>query len=122
MPRSFFQLVYVQFMEFFREPGALFWSFFFPVALAWGLGIAFNTRVEINRNAGLIVSDNSFIDSLKLLADKPKTVSDSFLTISIGDKNTGIVHYHFHNTTWENASTMLKRGSIALIVEEKKGK
>jgi ABC-2 type transport system permease protein len=38
------QLTLVRFLEFIREPEALFWVFVFPVLLAAGLGIAFRNR------------------------------------------------------------------------------
>ncbi|HET9013877.1 MAG TPA: hypothetical protein VFN38_18760, partial [Gemmatimonadaceae bacterium] len=39
--RSLVQLTLVRFKEFLREPEAVFWTFAFPVILAFGLGIAF---------------------------------------------------------------------------------
>jgi ABC-2 type transport system permease protein len=38
------QLTLVRFLEFVREPEALFWVFVFPLLLAAGLGIAFRNR------------------------------------------------------------------------------
>jgi ABC-type multidrug transport system permease subunit len=38
------QLTLVRFLEFTREPEALFWVFIFPILLAAGLGIAFRNR------------------------------------------------------------------------------
>ena len=38
------QLTLVRFLEFLREPEALFWVFIFPVLLAAGLGLAFRNR------------------------------------------------------------------------------
>jgi ABC-type multidrug transport system permease subunit len=38
------QLVRVRFLEFWREPEAVFWVFIFPILLAAGLGIAFRQR------------------------------------------------------------------------------
>lgn len=38
------QLTLVRFLEFLREPEALFWVFVFPVLLAAGLGLAFRNR------------------------------------------------------------------------------
>ncbi len=118
MSKSFWQLVYVEFLSFFREPGALFWSFLFPVVLAWGLGIAFSSRFESNKNVGLILSHPDYADSLKAIGQN-NGVPDSLIILSIGNKNSGIVHFRFRQTTWEEASLLLKRGTISLIVEEK---
>ncbi len=38
------QLTLVRFLEFMREPEALFWVFAFPILLAAGLGVAFRNR------------------------------------------------------------------------------
>src|ERR1700691_5810414 len=38
------QMTLVRFLEFIREPEALFWVFAFPLLLAAGLGIAFRNR------------------------------------------------------------------------------
>ena len=35
------RLILSQFKIFFREPGVVFWSFGFPLLMAWILGIAF---------------------------------------------------------------------------------
>jgi ABC-2 type transport system permease protein len=41
---SLAQLTKVRFLEFFREPEAVFWTFIFPILLAAGLGIAFRNQ------------------------------------------------------------------------------
>ena len=38
------ELTWSRLREFGREPGAIFWTFGFPVLLAIGLGIAFRSR------------------------------------------------------------------------------
>jgi ABC-2 type transport system permease protein len=38
------ELTRVRFLEFLREPEAVFWTFVFPILLATGLGIAFRSR------------------------------------------------------------------------------
>jgi ABC-2 type transport system permease protein len=50
----FIQLILLQFREFYREPGILFWAFVFPIAMAWGLGIAFTHKAEQKRDIALI--------------------------------------------------------------------
>ena len=42
--RALTQLTIVRFLEFAREPEALFWVFIFPILLAAGLGLAFRNR------------------------------------------------------------------------------
>lgn len=38
------QLTLVRFRQFLREPGAVFWTFGFPILIATGLGVAFRNR------------------------------------------------------------------------------
>lgn len=51
------QLVMVRFLEFWREPEAVFWVFIFPILLAAGLGIAFRQRAPEVVKVGVLVSD-----------------------------------------------------------------
>lgn len=44
VPHPLFELSLARLREFIREPGAIFWTFGFPVLLAIGLGIAFRTK------------------------------------------------------------------------------
>ncbi len=44
LPPSLVELTLVRFREFWREPEAVFWVFIFPILLAAGLGIAFESR------------------------------------------------------------------------------
>lgn len=44
--RPLLELTRMRLLEFFREPGALFWVFVFPVLLAIALGIAFRSRPQ----------------------------------------------------------------------------
>jgi len=39
--RALFLLTRAHMLEFFREPGILFWAFGFPILLSWALGMAF---------------------------------------------------------------------------------
>jgi hypothetical protein len=87
MSRSFWQLVSIEFLSFFREPGALFWSFLFPVAMAWGLGIAFSSRMETHKNVGLILTHPSYADSLRAFGTDT-AIPDSTLVLSIGNKSS----------------------------------
>ena len=44
MIKILFTLILSQFKIFFREPGVVFWSFGFPLLMAWILGIAFANK------------------------------------------------------------------------------
>ena len=51
------QLVMVRFLEFWREPEAVFWVFIFPILLAAGLGIAFRQRPPEVVKVGVLASE-----------------------------------------------------------------
>jgi ABC-2 type transport system permease protein len=42
--RQLYQLTKIRFLEFWREPEAVFWTLFFPILLAAGLGVAFRNH------------------------------------------------------------------------------
>ena len=44
MIKILLRLILSQFKIFFREPGVVFWSFGFPLLIAWILGIAFANK------------------------------------------------------------------------------
>jgi len=52
--RSLFQLTKVRYLEFVREPEAMFWVFVFPVLLTAGLGLAFRSRPPEQSIVGVI--------------------------------------------------------------------
>ena len=54
-----FQLTLVRFLEFVREPEALFWVFIFPVLLTAGLGLAFRTRAPEQVKVGVLEGPRS---------------------------------------------------------------
>lgn len=67
-PRSpLFELVLARWRSFYREPGVLFWSFGFPIALAIALGIAFRSQgpqpvavaVQSQEGADVVLSELS---------------------------------------------------------------
>lgn len=120
MPRSFLQLVYIHVLEFAREPGAIFWSFFFPVIMAWGLGIAFSSKMETKRNVALICNDTTFVHDLQGRQNTSR--KDSVLTIVLGNSTSGITRYEVYITSRASANLMLKRGVVALIIENSDGR
>jgi ABC-2 type transport system permease protein len=62
------QLTLVRFLEFIREPEALFWVFVFPILLATGLGIAFRNRpAEVLRIAAITPELTQSLRQEKLL-------------------------------------------------------
>jgi ABC-2 type transport system permease protein len=66
------QLVKVRFLEFWREPEAVFWVFIFPILLAAGLGIAFRQRAPEVVKVGVLVSEPSAAAISDALARDPR--------------------------------------------------
>ena len=75
-----FQLTKVRFLEFVREPEALFWVFVFPVLLTAGLGLAFRTRAPEQVKLGVLEGPRAAPVIASLEADKRvlvKSLNDS---------------------------------------------
>lgn len=57
MHKSLYQLTLSTFRVFFREPAILFWAVFFPIIMAWVLGIAFSEKGESARTVFVVGAD-----------------------------------------------------------------
>lgn len=104
--------------EYLREPGAIFWSFGFPILMAIGLGVAFSGNQDVIHGVGL-VPGNEITDTVvktRLFDNHP--VQDTTITKAFEGKN-GSTRYIFHVTSWDEAEIMLKRGKISAILTEK---
>lgn len=64
-----FQLSKVRYLEFVREPEALFWVFVFPVLLTAGLGIAFRSRPPELIQVAVLASAEAPATAAPLAAD-----------------------------------------------------
>ena len=115
------QLTLVQFREFFRHPGIIFWALLFPILMAWVLGIAFTQKTELVKNVAVVqepgetnVLLNSFIE------DAQKGSEDSKYDFSkkIKNEQLGDVTYQFQYTNWDKAIQLMKRGKISIILQE----
>lgn len=51
------ELVKMRLREFLREPGILFWVFFFPVLMAFGLGVAFRSKPPERPRVAIVTND-----------------------------------------------------------------
>jgi len=128
MRKPIIQLILIQFREFYREPGILFWAIVFPVLMAWGLGIAFTHKAEQKRDIAFIENhtqpDTLFRGIITNYAKKDSSSKEHFLryVIRSGNKKTGFTVYRFIPSTWEKSAKLLKQGSILIIIEEKEGK
>jgi len=76
------RLTQVRFLEFLREPEALFWVFIFPIVLAAGLGIAFRNRpADVLKIAAVTPQLTQALRQEKLLdvAELPATAAETAL-------------------------------------------
>lgn len=111
-----FELTWAHIREYLREPGALFWSFGFPVLMAIGLGFGLSGKKEIVRSVAIVPNpgDTLFSQSLGVLPGMTDTTIERSTT-----GLTGSTHYIFKITSWEQAEVMVKRGLVAAIMTEK---
>jgi ABC-2 type transport system permease protein len=109
--RQFKQLLLVEFREFFREPGIIFWAIAFPILMAWGLGVAFNNQGEQQRHIAWVQNDNG--TSIRSF------LGDDVKEKKLGNDKIGYTNYKFQKTDWQDAVRMVKRGEASLVLEEK---
>jgi ABC-type polysaccharide/polyol phosphate export permease len=88
------QLTLTRLLEFWRSPGAIFWTFIFPVILAVALGIAFQNRGQ--EELRIVVTGSYSRALLDLLSESP-----GLLVIEADE---------------EDASRLLARGKVDLVV------
>ena len=114
------RLILSQFKIFFREPGVVFWSFGFPLLLAWILGIAFANKGNtlhivafVNENTDVIYKLPEWLLG-KTGADSSKYSTESGLEWQVVENNGEQVLFRFKSMNEDDANTALKRGKISL--------
>ena len=118
-----YRLIAAHFAEIVREPAVIFWGVVFPILMAWGLGIAFTQKSETHTNLAIIktIAKNDTIQQTKMVvflaANGVK--KDSVYTIDLKNEKLGNVRLTFLETSWSNAYTMLKKGKVSMILEDK---
>jgi ABC-type multidrug transport system permease subunit len=126
--KQFIQLTIIQFKEFYREPAALFWSFLFPILMAWGLGIAFSGQKDTVRNIAVISKQDrqtttldTFIEThAKLISMQDGSFHKHVLVVK--NEKLGLTTFNFFSTSWDSAIILLKRGTISLILDDRNQK
>jgi ABC-type multidrug transport system permease subunit len=117
MNHPFIQLTIAQIKEFFREPGALFWSFGFPILMALGLGVAFSGKKEIMHGVAVIPTESGQVYIVKKALLDDRNISDTIIERKFENEN-GRTRYIFHITSWKKAELLMKRGIINAIISE----
>lgn len=113
--KQFLQLILMQFREFYREPGVIFWSLAFPVLMAWGLGIAFTGQGDLVRSVAW-VQDHVSHSVIQRFMDSTKASGQA---VRLGNEQLGYTTYRLVKTDWIEAEKMIKRGQATLIVVER---
>ena len=104
--RQLLLLISVEFKEYLREPGIIFWAILFPILLALGLGLAFSGGGTMEKKVAVVCKKQG--------CQLPKDISEK---IEIGNNKTGKANYQFTQVKWDEAITMLKQGKVSLILQ-----
>lgn len=122
MTNILLRLIITQFKIFFREPGVVFWSFGFPILMAWILGIAFTNKGQISRNVGIVIEKSELNYGLPLwLHEKIDKKHNKFqkgneIDWNIGKNQADTAKIRFRAMIEEEAVLALKQGVIGLWV------
>lgn len=121
--RSLWQLVLINYKEFIREPGILFWALIFPVLMAWVLGIAFSKKSEFIHNIAYVDAAGTTNIQLKAFLENSEIIHHQGVRSlefrkSIENK-TGKVSFCLFPATMDSAMLMLKRGQVSVILEDR---
>jgi ABC-2 type transport system permease protein len=113
------QLTLVRFLEFVREPDAMFWVLIFPIVLAAGLGIAFRSRpAEVLKIAAITPAITQGLRSEKLLdvqelspqaAETALRTGKVALVVEPGPGTTVVYRYDDTNPEGRNARILADR-------------
>ena len=120
MIKILLQLILSQFKIFFREPGVVFWSFGFPLLIAWILGIAFANKENSLHIVAVVDEAKDAIFSLpewlleKRGNDSTIFSSESGLEWQVGENNSEQARFIFKSLNKDEATKALKRGEISL--------
>ena len=101
MIKMLIRLTLSQFKIFFREPGVVFWSFGFPLMIAWILGIAFANKGNKLHIVAVVDESPQAIYSLpdwlieKIGADSTKYTTESGIDWQIGENNVDQAIFRF---------------------------
>lgn len=106
------KLIIINFKNFFREPGALFWSFAFPIAMAWVLGMAFSSTPE--KKYTIYIDGDSTLKKLY-----PEEHGASFIK-EIGQGTGTVAKATFIKAEQKEIEIALKKGACILFIDLKK--
>ena len=118
-----YRLITAHFAEIIREPAVIFWGVVFPILMAWGLGIAFTKKGDVHTKLAIVKSlnqnDTTRQSNLSYYLALNGIKKDSSRTIDLKNEKLGNVSLTFIETSWLNALTMLKKGKVSMIIEDR---
>ena len=126
---QFLTLFIIHTKSLMREPAVLFWGIIFPLLMALGLGLAFTQKTDTLHKIAVI--NNTSTDTMnrfeQFLVNRTEKFKDGITKeneyrITIKDKKLGNNTYIFIRSNLDDATKLLKRGEINLIIEENDGK
>ncbi len=120
-------LILAQFREIVREPGVLFWGILFPILMSLGLGLAFTKKADVIRKVAVIkdlntsnaIGDTCVLSQflMKKCERNPSSGLDSWVwKYTIKDEKLGNSIFLIYNMKWDEAMTLLKRGTINILL------
>lgn len=119
------QLILIHIREFVREPGIIFWSIIFPIAMAWVLGIAFSKQSELVQQVVFIENiQNPYLPFREFLDGSNQTIKEIYdknvtcFEKTLATDKIGKTSYRFISTDWDHGILLLKRGQVNLILKE----
>lgn len=113
-------LIIIHLKELIRSPAVIFWGIGFPILMAWGLGMAFDKKLNKRYDIAIVESaDESKL--INLLNQKAETLGtlDTTQTFSIVDNNMdyGKTTFHFIHVSRNQAILGIKQGRFQLFIE-----
>ncbi len=110
MMRQLYNLTIIQFKEYFREPGVIFWSFLFPIIMAWVLGIAFDQKIDIKRSVGIVIEQEKDYNNFKKILPSATDTGKDNSVIQSGN-------FEFKKMTEPEAVSSIKKGKISIYIK-----
>jgi ABC-type multidrug transport system permease subunit len=127
------ELFLAHFKEIIREPGVIFWGIVFPILMALGLGIAFTKKADVIHHVAIVETGNQsdpardgrsklqdFLHNYCTLVEAEED-DKQFYQLILKDKKLGNTTFLFRKTSWEEATVLLKRGNLSILLDDQNG-
>ena len=118
-----YRLIAAHFAEIIREPSVIFWGVVFPILMAWGLGIAFTQKGGVTAKLAIVKmidrKDQNHETKLISLLTASSVRKDSSYSVVLKNEKLGDANLTFIETSWSNSYTLLKKGKVSVIIEDR---